>query len=91
MLELDAVDAGYDGFQAMFGVSLEVNAGEAVAVIGRNGAGKTTLMRVCWGSYPPDRWHDPHGRHRLLRRSRRTASSSSASRTCRKTGGCSPR
>jgi branched-chain amino acid transport system ATP-binding protein len=53
MLELDAVDAGYDGFQALFGVTLEVKAGEAVAVIGPNGAGKTTLMRVCSGLIRP--------------------------------------
>jgi branched-chain amino acid transport system ATP-binding protein len=53
MLELDGVDAGYDGFQALFGVTLEVNSGEAVAVIGPNGAGKTTLMRVCSGLIRP--------------------------------------
>jgi branched-chain amino acid transport system ATP-binding protein len=53
MLELAAVDAGYDGFQALFGVALEVKAGEAVAVIGPNGAGKTTLMRVCSGLIRP--------------------------------------
>ena len=52
MLALNNVDAGYGGFQALFDVSLEVNAGEAVAVIGPNGAGKTTLMRVISGLIP---------------------------------------
>ena len=46
MLRLEQVAAGYGTFQALFGVSLEVQAGEAVAVIGPNGAGKTTLLRV---------------------------------------------
>ena len=52
MLKLDKVDAGYGGFQALFGVSMEVKAGEAVAVIGANGAGKTTLLRVISGLLP---------------------------------------
>jgi branched-chain amino acid transport system ATP-binding protein len=55
MLELTAVDAGYGTFQALFGVSLEVRLGEAVAVIGPNGAGKTTLMRVISGLIRPMR------------------------------------
>ncbi|WP_420565191.1 ABC transporter ATP-binding protein [Thalassobaculum sp.] len=46
MLELKNVSAGYGTFQALFDVSLEVRAGEAVAVIGPNGAGKTSLLRV---------------------------------------------
>src|SRR5260370_18958542 len=53
MLELRSVDAGYASFQALFGVSLEVKAGEAVGVIGPNGAGKTTLMRVISGLIRP--------------------------------------
>ncbi len=53
MLELKSVDAGYGSFQALFCVSLEVKAGEAVGVIGPNGAGKTTLMRVISGLIRP--------------------------------------
>src|ERR671924_2161113 len=53
MLELKSVDAGYGSFQALFGIDLEVKAGEAVGVIGPNGAGKTTLMRVISGLIRP--------------------------------------
>jgi branched-chain amino acid transport system ATP-binding protein len=49
VLEIDNLSAAYGSFQALFGVSLRVDAGEAVGVIGPNGAGKTTLMRVISG------------------------------------------
>ncbi|MBM3554860.1 MAG: ABC transporter ATP-binding protein [Alphaproteobacteria bacterium] len=52
MLELKDLDAGYGAFQALFGVSMRVAAGEAVAVIGANGAGKTTLLRAISGLIP---------------------------------------
>jgi branched-chain amino acid transport system ATP-binding protein len=53
LLGVSNVSAGYAGFQALFGVSLEVKSGEAVGVIGPNGAGKTTLMRVISGLIRP--------------------------------------
>ncbi len=46
MLSLRNISAGYGSFQALFDLSLDVSAGETVAVIGPNGAGKTTLLRV---------------------------------------------
>jgi branched-chain amino acid transport system ATP-binding protein len=53
MLALRRVTAGYGQFTALWDVSLEVRAGEAIAVVGPNGAGKTTLLRVVSGVIAP--------------------------------------
>jgi branched-chain amino acid transport system ATP-binding protein len=50
LLEVDALDAFYGDFQALFGVSLSVAPGEVVAVIGANGAGKSTLLKCIAGA-----------------------------------------
>src|SRR6202162_2926777 len=55
LLEVRAIDAYYGDFQALFDVSLRVNAGEVVAVIGANGAGKSTLLKSIAGMMPPRR------------------------------------
>ncbi|MGH2686729.1 MAG: ABC transporter ATP-binding protein [Actinomycetota bacterium] len=52
-LALRDVSAGYGTFRALFGVSLEVGPGEAVALLGANGAGKTTVARVATGLLRP--------------------------------------
>jgi branched-chain amino acid transport system ATP-binding protein len=49
LLELRDVGAGYGSIQILHGVSLDVNAGEVVAVIGPNGAGKSTTFKVIMG------------------------------------------
>ena len=53
VLELDDVSAAYGPFRALFGVSLTVGRGEAVALVGSNGAGKTTVARVASGLVAP--------------------------------------
>ena len=49
LLEVDALDAFYGDFQALFNVSMTVAAGAVVAVIGANGAGKSTLLNSIAG------------------------------------------
>jgi len=49
LLAVRNLDAFYGDFQALFGLSMELMAGEAVAVIGANGAGKSTLFKSIAG------------------------------------------
>ncbi|MBA68962.1 MAG: ABC transporter ATP-binding protein, partial [Rhizobiales bacterium] len=52
LLSVDKVEAAYGVSPALFGVSLEVREGEAVALMGRNGMGKTTLLKCVMGLIP---------------------------------------
>lgn len=52
MLSLNNVKSRYGRIEALHGVSLDVDEGEVVAVIGANGAGKTTMMRSISGVQP---------------------------------------
>jgi branched-chain amino acid transport system ATP-binding protein len=53
MLQVTDIKTFYGRSQVLFGVSLEVAAGEVVAVMGRNGMGKTTLVRSIFGLTSP--------------------------------------
>ena len=53
LLEVDAIDVYYGAVQALRGLSLQVRAGEMVALIGANGAGKTTTLRAISGLLAP--------------------------------------
>lgn len=53
LLELESVDAFYGRIQALRGMSMKVERGEVVALIGSNGAGKTTTLRTISGLMHP--------------------------------------
>lgn len=52
LLEVDAIDTYYDRSQVLFGMSLAIEAGEVVTLMGRNGMGKSTTIRSIMGMTP---------------------------------------
>jgi len=65
VLELTDVHTYYGNIRALRGLSLSVQAGEIVTLIGANGAGKTTTLRTILGTVPPRRGHVIFNGHRL--------------------------
>ena len=53
-LFFDSVTKGFGGTQALRGVSLHVERGEIVALLGENGAGKSTLIKTLGGIHKAD-------------------------------------
>ncbi|HEX7624204.1 MAG TPA: ATP-binding cassette domain-containing protein, partial [Anaeromyxobacteraceae bacterium] len=54
ILYLEDITVSFDGFRALDGLTLYIDAGELRCVIGPNGAGKTTMMDVVTGKTRPD-------------------------------------
>jgi branched-chain amino acid transport system ATP-binding protein len=52
ILKIEQLSVAYGGIQAVKGISLEVNDGELVTLIGANGAGKTTTLKAVTGTLP---------------------------------------
>ena len=55
MLKVEQIETFYGSSQALFGVSLEVHAGEVVTLLGRNGMGKSTTIKAIMGLTPVTR------------------------------------
>jgi branched-chain amino acid transport system ATP-binding protein len=55
MLRLEGISAAYGNIQALCDVSLQVTAGQMVAIVGPNGAGKSTMFKVISGVVPATR------------------------------------
>ncbi|MFQ6117421.1 MAG: ABC transporter ATP-binding protein, partial [Candidatus Bipolaricaulia bacterium] len=54
LLRLESVTKRFGGLTAVDRVSLEVEEGEALGIVGPNGSGKTTLFNIISGVYPPE-------------------------------------
>lgn len=52
MLDIDRIDVAYDKVQVLFELSLQVERGEILCLLGRNGAGKTTTLKSIMGLVP---------------------------------------
>ena len=57
MLKVENLDVFYGDAQALDSVSLEIQEGAIVAIVGANGAGKTSLIRTIAGMHRPTRGH----------------------------------
>jgi branched-chain amino acid transport system ATP-binding protein len=57
MLKIENLDVFHGDAQALDGVSLEIEEGAIVAIVGANGAGKTSLIRTIAGMHKPARGH----------------------------------
>ena len=83
MLSVEDIHSYYGESHVLHGVSLTVNKGELVAILGRNGMGKTTLIRSLMGYVKPTEG-------RIARSSSPTSSATPRSSTRTRAAGCIP-
>ena len=73
LLRMEGISKAFPGVQALKDVSLNVYAGEAMALLGENGAGKSTLMKVMTGIYTRDEGTITYGGREVSFRNSRDA------------------
>lgn len=88
MLKIEDLEVSYGAVQALRGISMEVNDGEIVSLIGANGAGKTTTLHAITGLVPIRSGSVIYDGQTCARRTP-AASSPWVLRTCRRAGRCS--
>lgn len=64
LLSIQNINTGYDKKQVLFDISLEVEKGETILLIGANGSGKSTLLKAIYGILPL--WEDEKGRGKII-------------------------
>ncbi|HBQ28552.1 MAG TPA: ABC transporter ATP-binding protein, partial [Desulfotomaculum sp.] len=57
LLEVNRVKKSFGGLEVLKGVSLEIEAGKIIGLVGPNGSGKTTLFNLIFGLFKPNAGH----------------------------------
>ena len=61
LLKCEHVDFGYENYDVVKDVSMEINPGDYLCIVGENGSGKSTLMKIIMGIYQMRRRCDCRG------------------------------